>query len=293
MPTATRTSSDPGNASHIHLEVVGSPRIARDLGASALVPVVHTPGLEALDPQAAYWCSGSWAARVVATGHHPFLSPGPAWLARLPEEFLARPLRSGFLGDLFHPWRRPLFVSLAQHESRTFHGRVHSDAESLLALALSAFPGRSLQELCGLATIVSQPVVFAQEFRCFLARARVTSVSHTRTRYGGAETTWQAHGRDEGPDTRDAQRFAQEVADAVGPDQAPGYCLDVGRLDVGRWAVIDARPAWSADPCRGDPDGTVAAILSSQEENPDWGWRPDPLTAAAAQPLPSPQILVA
>ncbi|MBT8163221.1 MULTISPECIES: ATP-grasp domain-containing protein [Arthrobacter] len=295
MSMAIWTSGARG-AGDTRLEVVASARIARYLGASAFVPVVHTLGLEEPDPRgrAAYWCSGSWAARLVKTGPHAFLSPDPAWLGRLPQEFLGRPLRSGILGDLFRPWHRPLFVSPAQHESQAFGGRVHPDADSLLAHVLGAFPAYSTQELNWLPTIVSGPVAFAQEFRSFLVQGQVTAVSHTRSGHGRAGTTWQAHSRNEGPDTGDARRFAQDVADAMGPeDQAPGYCLDIGRLDSRQWAVVDARPAWSAEPCHCDPDGVVAAILASQMESLDWGWHPDPLTAAAAEPLPLAQTLVA
>ena len=288
MSTATRTSGNDGSTSHSRLEVVASPRVARDLRPGALVPVIYTLGWEPPAPGsgAAFWCSGFWAARLVATGPYAFLAPDPAWLARLPPEFLGRRLRSGFLGDLRHPWHRPLFVGPAHHESRAFAGRVHRDADSLLTHAAAAFPGHSPQELRELATIVSEPVSFTQEFRCFVARGRVTAVTDTRTRHGGTETTWQAHSRGEGPDIKDARRFAQDVANAAGADQAPGYCLDVGRLDDGHWAVIDARPAWSADPCHADPEGAVSAILASQQESPDWSWRPDALTAARAQPLP-------
>lgn len=272
------------------LEVVTSAVwLADDLAANTLIPVRHSLGLDAPDPsdRSALWCSGAWAGRVAATGiRHPFLAPGPAWLAGLPQEFLGRKLRSGMLGGLLdRPFRKPLFVKLAEHKSQTFDARVHADVESLRAHAAAAFEGRDRQLVRELAVIVSQPVEFVQEFRAFIAEGQVTTVSHYLTREGGTEQTWQSHGRHDGPFTGDAWRFAQNVCDAKGIDQAPGYTLDVGRLADGRWAVVEANAAWSSNPYHADPDGAVASILSSQRECEVWRWRPDTLFAASARAL--------
>lgn len=275
------------------LDVVTSAAwLADDLSANTRIPVRHSLGLDAPDPadSAAFWCSGAWAGRLLATGiRHPFLAPGAAWLSGLPQEFLGRKLRSGMLGSLLdRPFRRPLFVKLAEHKSQAFDARVHDDVESLRAHAAAAFGGRDRQLVRELAVIVSQPAEFVQEFRAFVAEGQVTTVSHYITREGGTETTWQSQGRDDGPFTGDAWRFAQAVCDAMGLEQAPGYTLDVGRLADGRWAVVEANAAWSSNPYHADPDGAVASILSSQRECTVWAWRPDALFAAGARPLPVP-----
>jgi hypothetical protein len=261
--------------------VASGRRLAEDLAANTRIPVRYTLGLDAaqLGAPAAFWCPEVWAARLLASGAaHPFLSPGPVWLARIPQQFLGRRLRSGTLGDLLgHDWHRPLFVRAAEYPSLPFSARVHPDAASLRAHVEAAFPGRPLAELRTLATIVSQPAEFVQEFRCFISEGQVTAASHYLARQGDSNAPWQSHGPQDGPDTRDARRFAQDVCDAMGQDQAPGYALDVGLLADGSWAVAGTNPAWSSDPYHGDPDGAVAPVLASQRRCAEWAWRPDPL----------------
>ena len=234
-----------------------------------------------LGKPAAFWCPQVWAARLLAGGAtHPFLSPGPVWLARIPQQFLGRRLRSGRLGDLLgHDWHRPLFVRAAEYESFPFSARIHPDAASLRGYVEAAFPGRPLAELRALATIVSQPAEFVQEFRCFIAEGQVTAASQYLPRQGDSNAPWQSHGSQDA-DTADARRFAHDVCDAMGQDQAPGYTLDVGRLADGHWAVVEANPAWSSDPYHGDPDGAVASVLASQRRCNEWAWRPDPLLSS-------------
>lgn len=261
--------------------VASGRRLAEDLAANTRIPVRYTLGLDAaqLGKPAAFWCPQVWAARLLASGAtHPFLSPGPVWLARIPQQFLGRRLRSGRLGDLLgHDWHRPLFVRAAEYESFPFSARIHPDAASLRAYVEAAFPGRPLAELRALATIVSQPAEFVQKFRCFIAEGQVTAASQYLPRQGDSNAPSQSHGSQDGPDTADARRFAHDVCDAMGQDQAPGYTLDVGRLADGRWAVVEANPAWSSDPYHGDPDGAVASVLASQRRCTEWAWRPDPL----------------
>jgi hypothetical protein len=263
--------------------VASGRRLAENLAANTRIPIRYTLGLDAaqLGRPAAFWCPQVWAARLLAGGAtHPFLSPGPVWLARIPQQFLGRRLRSGRLGDLLgHDWHRPLFVRAAEYESFPFSARIHPDAASLRAYVEAAFPGRPLAELRALATIVSQPAEFVQEFRCFIAEGQVTAASQYLPRQGDSNAPWQSHGSQDA-DTADARRFAHDVCDAMGQDQAPGYTLDVGRLADGHWAVVEANPAWSSDPHHGDPDGAVASVLASQRRCNEWAWRPDPLLSS-------------
>lgn len=280
--------------------VVSSARwLAEDLAAAGTVPVEHTLGLDApvLDGSTALWCSWSWALRLARTGiSHPFLSPGPDWLARLPYEYRRRDVWAGRIGDMPYKGMDPVFYKLAEHKHSGIPAGFHPDRGSFRRFAFDAFnfaPGVEDLRFIG-----SGPIAYVREYRCFIAHGKVEAASLYLSSVPGindstVEITWNA--QDPAFARRDAAEaavFAGTVSAALGDEQPPGYVLDVGLDTDGNWSVIEANAAWSSNIYHCDPVGAIRAILASQEPGHDrWTWKPDALFADRARPLPTNSIL--
>ena len=270
--------------------------VARDLAGAGVIDVRPSMGLDlpALDGTA-FWASWSWALRLRASGvDHPFLSPGPHWLPTVPEKFLHRKVWSGTLDDM--PYQGPVhtFYKLAEHKHTGVPAAVYLGRGAFRRTALKAF---STAAVGSLHYIGSEPVEFVREYRCFIAHGEVTAASFYKAALPGigdgtVEITWDAYesaaaGNYPAGSTAEAAAFAAEVVTSMGDDQPPGYVLDVGMDETGRWSVIEANAAWSSNIYHADPAGVIASILASQEPgHPRWAWAPDELFTNRARPLP-------
>lgn len=281
--------------SHNALTVVTSARwLAEDLRAAGTIAVQHSLGLDAphLDEGTALWCSGAWATRLLKTGSaHPFLSAGPDWLIRVPEEFLRRDVWAGTVGHMPYRGEDPTFYKLAEHK--------HGDIPAGLYLTEDTFQ-RHVRNVFATADHVddlhfvgSAPMSYAREYRCFVAHGTVTAASFYLATLPGVDgstvtVTWDAYEPDRSPDASIAAAFAQEVVDAMGDDQPPGYTLDVGEDADGNFSVIEANAAWSSNIYHAPAAGVIESVLAAQEPGHDrWAWTPDALFLHRARPLPN------
>lgn len=270
--------------------------VARDLAAAGSIEVRSSLGLDLPEMDGtALWASWSWALRLRASGvEHPFLSPGPHWLTTVPQRFLGRRVWSGTLADM--PYQGPVdtFYKLAEHKHSGVPAGVHLGRGAFKRAVIRAFAGADVE---GLHFIGSEPVEYRREYRCFIAHGKVTAASFYRCFLPGiaestVEITWDAYEsaadrRYPAGSTAEAVLFAQEVVDAMGSGQPPGYVLDVGTDDQGNWSVIEANAAWSSNIYHADPAGVIASILASQEPgHPEWVWAPDEVFINRARPLP-------
>ncbi|MEH0110811.1 ATP-grasp domain-containing protein [Tersicoccus sp. MR15.9] len=278
--------------------------LARDLDAAGVVPVTRDIGLDApvLDGATALWCPGVYATRMVATGlEHPFASFGPDWPFFFPHRFLRRTVIADRLSDV--RWLAaaslpgPVFGKLAEHKAPSAPARVYPSIDAFASRLREVF-GDAAEDL---QVLVSAPIVFRAEYRCFIAHGQVTAASFylLRTRTGG-EITWDAfETAEQAPPVESAVRFAQQVVDALedghratgAPEcgQPDGWVLDVGLDENGAWSVVEPNASWSSNPYHADPAGVVRSILASQDPagRPDWRWRPDPVLAARVRPFPT------
>lgn len=270
--------------------------LARDLASAGTIPVGSSMGLDApdLDGTTALWCSGSFATRMVKTGiSHPFLSPGPHWLPTVPREFLRRDVWSGIIGDMPYRGPRYTFYKLAEHKHSGIPAGIRLGRTRFQMDAVAAF-GSPQDHFTDLAFVGSEPMEYRHEFRCFIAHGKVTASSFYRANLPGingseATVTWDAFeaGDPKLPSSSAAAVFAQEVVDAMGDKQPPGYTLDVGTDAEGNFSVIEANAAWSSNIYHAGPAGVIESVLASQKpEEHIWLWKPDSLFLNRARPLP-------
>ncbi|QOD05996.1 ATP-grasp domain-containing protein [Pseudarthrobacter sp. BIM B-2242] len=269
--------------------------VAEDLRAAGTIEVGHTIGLDApaLDGSTALWCSWTWAMRLARTGiQHPFLSPGPDWLTRVPEEFLRRKVWAGRVGDMPYQGIEPTFYKLAEHKHSGIPAGLHIGRGHFQRLVGRTFD--FAPDYQDLHYVGSERMAYAREYRCFITHGKVTASSFYLSTVPGIHgtdvtITWDAFEPDRCPESSAAAAFAEEVVEVMGADQPPGYVLDVGEDTQGNWSVIEANAAWSSNIYHAAPaTGVVESILASQEPgHPEWDWAPDTLFLNRARPLPS------
>lgn len=153
------------------------------------------------------------------------LEPNHDWLARLPAWATRRRVRCIRLGDV--PSEAfPVF--LKPPDDKLFPARVYDGPEPFLAR-----PDLPPDE----PVIASEPVRFATEHRVHLLDG--AAVACSRYSVGGALSVDAAD-----PDRAEAMAFAAKVAQA--DPVPPAVVVDVGRLEDGSWAVVEANPAFGA-----------------------------------------------
>jgi hypothetical protein len=154
------------------------------------------------------------------------------WLAGCPEWALGRSVRAMTLGEargLEGEW----FIKPASE--KWFQAGVFEGGGALPRV-------EGLEE--GDPVLVSGVVRFASEFRCFVRDGEVRAAS-VYARWGrpcgGDEEGWPC-GEEE---LSEARAFCWRVVEASG--RLPrGVVVDVGQLDGGEWAVVEANPVWGA-----------------------------------------------
>lgn len=265
-----------------HLRVVTSAKwVADDLAKAGTIPVVHDYGLDVPADTAAtaWWCSGRHAARLMASGVNPgFLSAGPTFTADLPWWALRRRVWAGPLKDL--PFSiGPAFYKPAEAKIEDLPAKeyAYSGLFEQAARRAKLDPEDFVQ--------VSALRRFSHEYRCFIARGTVTAISP----YLAYGVTWESLEPAAVPGMFGAEEFATRVADHLGPEQPPGYVLDVGIDESGRFCVIEANASWSSNPYHAAADGVIASILASQSPDPAhsrWLWETTVRLRNHAHPLP-------
>ncbi|GAA4992808.1 ATP-grasp domain-containing protein [Kitasatospora paranensis] len=166
------------------------------------------------------------------------LEPPDGWLAGLPAELLGRRVEHTTL-DEARRLTRPAFVK--PPGDKLFPARVVPDG--------SALPGPDVLDR-DTPVLVSEPVVFAVEYRLFVLDGSVRAVSRYAVD-GGLAVSAEVDPQ--------VPAFAARVLAAGGLPSA--VVVDVGRLDTGRLAVVEANPAWASGGYAGDPDGLLDVVL--------------------------------
>ncbi|MCA9562887.1 MAG: ATP-grasp domain-containing protein [Myxococcales bacterium] len=172
------------------------------------------------------------------------LEPPHDWLVHLPFGLLQRRVEALTLGELARlTWPR----FLKPPDDKLFPAAVYESPNSLLARAdLNASE----------AVLASDPVRFVTEFRVHLLRGKALSCS----RYcvdGELDTS------SSDPDCIDASHFAERVALEANESTPPAVVVDVGRLESGVWAVIEANPCFGAGIYEGDVAGVLDVLLEA------------------------------
>lgn len=260
------------------------------VAAPATVEVVHDYGFDVPADAAGlfWWCPQQFAVRLLASGVDPvFSAPGPDFAAELPMEVLGRRVevfpfglvrrsaRTGQPIDGTGRWlAKPVHAKLAEAKLSRLPAAVYQDLAGFVAAGETAgLPDNASVQL-------SDPVSLAVEARCFIVDGQVTASSV----YLADGVTWD--GFDVVPDSRWAATFADDViADLT--DLPAAFALDVARTPDDELLVVEANPAWCANPYHADRAAVLEAILASQQRRTGWGWQPDAAMSMFARPLPA------
>lgn len=248
--------------------------LASDLARGPAV-VEHSLGLwlPSSPHDAAWWCPGAFAWRLAASGIHPgFRTPlnadVPGWAWR--RQVRVFPLREA-------SWDGPVFGKPDQAKVTSVPAQVWPSVGDLVQACHAAGMGeRSV-------VLLSEPVQFRAEFRAHVLDGAVASC----TPYLIDGVTWDGMDPARLPDSADAARFAQQVADVMTGTVPTGWVLDVGMFEDGTWAVVETNPSWCANPYWATEDHAaevVETILAGQGGIGPW-WVGDPFLAARARPL--------
>ncbi|MCA9257537.1 MAG: ATP-grasp domain-containing protein [Phycisphaerales bacterium] len=165
------------------------------------------------------------------------------WLASLPREFTRRSIDLATLG-VARSLTTPTFVKPPNDKS--FAARVYENGSALP----DAFDD-------AMTVLVSEPVAWDAEFRCFALDGRVRTLS-PYLRRGALSRADGFSASDE--ELTAAQSLADEVL-AIHAEKTPNaVVIDVGRLDDGNWAVVEANAAWGSGIYGCDPDVVLEVI---------------------------------
>lgn len=175
------------------------------------------------------------------------LEPSIDWLTMLPREYLKRDIEIMTLGAA-RALSTPAFVKPA--DGKIFDPKVYASGSNL--------PGDD-QVDADIPVLRSGIVDFRLEVRCFIRSRRIVTMSPYWREDALAQDDqgeW-CFLKDEEAEARD---FAEQVLKDDLVNLPPACTLDVGRLDTGIWAIIEANPCWGAGLYGCDPQAVLEAL---------------------------------
>jgi hypothetical protein len=203
----------------------------------------------------------------------------------LPYEWLLRDVTSLQVGEVLDGFNGG-FIKPAEIKVGTLPARVYKGTTELSAAEEFL---RDVQEV-GLPDeswlTVSAPMNYVREYRCFTSQGQVTAA----TPYLIDGDTWDAMPADADMEGRKtATRFVDNLLSDLGPEgHPPGFVVDVGIDDQGRWSVIEANASWSSNPYHAPMAGVIDSVLSAHDvdgDYPQWAWKIDPYHQKNARKL--------
>ncbi|MGF1430479.1 ATP-grasp domain-containing protein [Kitasatospora sp. LaBMicrA B282] len=193
------------------------------------------------------------------------LEPPEDWPARLPVELTGRRIVHTTLAAA-RELSGPAFVK--PPGDKAFAARVYPDGAALPGPEL--LPGET-------PVLVSEVVAFAAEYRLFVLDGVVLAAS----RYAVAGELDVAPLAGD-PLAAAALGFAGELLRAVADGLPSAVVVDVGQLADGRWAVVEANPAWASGGYAADPERVLDVVLRAA--GPAVAARPSDLAFGRALP---------
>ncbi len=170
------------------------------------------------------------------------------WLAGLPERYLLRKVDFTTLGEARE---RPGPAFMKPADDKCFPARVYSSGAEL-PWDSSVLPDDT-------PVLISEPVQWTVEYRCFVLDRKVETYSPYAREGGTAEVSdgsWPTE-----PSERDhALKFAQQLLTDPTVEVPPAFVMDVGEIRGRGWAVIEANPAWGAGIYGCDPKAVLRVI---------------------------------
>ena len=183
----------------------------------------------ALAGQRSFYGGTDRAAEYASRYHLCLIEPPLDLLARLPPDLLHRDVRYGTLRSLDH-LSGPLFIKPADPVFKVFDAGVHRSVSQVRAR-------RPLPP--DTPVLVSVPVNWTSEFRCFIREGRIEAWSPYLS-FG--RPVWKPASA--GPTPSSLTAFCERLIDRTRAALPPAFVVDIGVLEGGRWAVVEFNPAW-------------------------------------------------
>ena len=175
------------------------------------------------------------------------LEPPLDWLARVPYEYLHRRIE---------------FTTLAaarSHSHRAFFKP--ADEKAFTAGVYESGPALPANHLLPALTpvLISEPVVWEVEFRCFVPEGEVTTLS-PYLRFGqiaeGDDGQWRASD----VELDQARAFATHFIRSSGVAIPPAVTMDVGLIAGKGWGIVELNPVWGSGIYGCDPEQVLQTI---------------------------------
>lgn len=220
-----------------------------------------TPNVPITGPRTFYGGSDR-AAEYAARFELSLIEPPLDLLARVPANLLARTVRFGTLAALRH-LQGPIFVKPADPILRNFDAGVHR--------SVAGVRGRTaIDEQTPV--LVSEPVEWTAEYRCFIRERKVAAWSPYLS-FG--RPVWKPGSVRELPANLAA--FCERLVTQMEQNLPAAFVVDVGVLEDGRWAVVEFNPAWCSSILGANVENVLtvierAAIWSRELPEQDLPW---------------------
>lgn len=175
------------------------------------------------------------------------LEPSDAFLPRLPHAYRLRDVRLTTLAEACGLTGRA-FVKPT--DEKCFPARVYANGSAI-------DPDPVLPH--DLPVLVSEPVVFEVEYRCFVAERKLVALS-PYLRGGeiarGPEGVWEA----EEEEVAAVRACIEALLGDSTAELPPAVVVDVGRMAGRGWGVVEANAAWASGLCGCDPAAVLAVL---------------------------------
>lgn len=207
-------------------------RIAKQGGWQTRTLLSELPSKPVPD-DCAYYGEIDVGLRAAAKFGWSLLEPTFDLLASLPDSYLHRHVQLLTLGEA-RTLSEKRFVKPADCAARLFDADVYPEGRYIRAPSTLA---------ASVPVLVSEPVVFAVEYRLFILNREIIADSpYVR---GG----WRAQDSDgswiaEPDETASALGIGQQLLDDLQIEWPPAFTLDVGQIESGAWVVVEFNPIW-------------------------------------------------
>jgi len=161
------------------------------------------------------------------------IEPQLSWVADLPFDLRRREIQFTDLGGA-RVIDRPAFIKPA--DDKCFQARVYARGSELPDTA--SLGAKS-------PVLISDPVSWESEFRCFVLEKRVAAMS-IYSRNGDLVETENGSWPASPSESKDARDFANLVLQDARVTFPPAGVLDVGMISGRGWAVVEANACWGA-----------------------------------------------
>ena len=178
----------------------------------------------------------------------------PDWTVNLPSKFLNRELRQTTLKDALRI-AEPRFVK--HSVSKAFPAAVYTADK--LATETTKIHRDSLVH-------IGEPVEFESEFRCFISRQLVNTIS-PYVYDGQIVSDYESFPTVPRAELNDVRSFAESVVNHPNVSSPDSFVLDVGIIRNRGWAVVESNECWASGIYACDPVRVLETLLSSAVES--------------------------